>query len=220
MVRDKVAPAMGALVDPYRARVVLELRNPNVEKGLRHLAHWLARSHEDARDLLQSALARVVDPRGAPWDPDGPKDFVCHVGTVMSNMAANRRRRWQANHEVLDPNGAHDDRTADGAPLADDAVGEVQDVAQWARLRDALLGELDRSDAEAAAVFRAILDGVEGHPAIAAHAGIEIERVRHTYDRIKYRARLLLDRQQQDEVEGMRRRREAPARGTMKEAVS
>jgi DNA-directed RNA polymerase specialized sigma24 family protein len=211
---------MGAVDDPYRARVVLELRKPDVEKGLRSLAHWIARSHEDARDLLQSALARVVDPRDAPWDPDGPKNFVAHVGAVMSNMAANGRRSGRARHEALDPDLHHDDRTADGAPLADEALGEVQDAAHWARLRDGLLGELDGDDPEGAAVYRAMLDGAVGHPAIAARAGIEIERVRHAYDRIKYRARLLLDRQQKEDLERMRRKREAPARSTMKEGVT
>jgi DNA-directed RNA polymerase specialized sigma24 family protein len=219
-VRGNVGPAMGAGVDTYRARVVLELRKPNVEKELRSLAHWLVRSREDAKELLQTALMRVVDPRDAPWDPGGPKDFVHHVGSVMSNLAANDRRNWKAKHEVLDPNVADDDRTADGAPPADEAIAEGQDAARWAQMRATLLGELDRSDPEAAAVFRAIRDGIGGHPAIAAHAGIEIERVRHAYDRIKYRARVFLDQQQDDDLGQTRRRREAPVRATMKEDPS
>jgi DNA-directed RNA polymerase specialized sigma24 family protein len=208
---------MGAGVESYRARIVLELRKPNVEKELRGIAHWLVRSPEDAKDLLQTALARVVDPGVAPWDPGGPKDFVHHVGSVMSNLAANGRRRWSVKHEVLDPNAADDDRVADAAPLADEAIAEVEDAARWARMREGLLGELDRSDPEAAAVFRAVRDGASGHPAIAACAGIEIERVRHAYDRIKYRARAFFEQQQGDDLEQMRRRREAPVQATIKE---
>jgi hypothetical protein len=156
---------MGAVGDVYRSRVIAELKKPAVEKGLRCLAFSFTRSPQDAKDLLQAALTRVVDPRDAPWDPAGAKDFVLHVGGILGNLAANRRRSAATKHEVLATDLAHEESAIDGAPLPEQALIEVQDAGRRARLRDALLAELDREDPEGAAVFRAILDDAEGQPA-------------------------------------------------------
>jgi DNA-directed RNA polymerase specialized sigma24 family protein len=210
---------MEVVTDSYRARVVLELRKPGVRKSLRNLSHRFTRTTDDAQELLQSALVHVVNPAGRPWDPGGPKDFVLHVSDVMSGMASNERRRWRTRNEVLDPGITHDDRVADGAPLAEQRIEEREAAVQLSRRTDALLVELDRADPEAAAVLRAILDGAVGHPAIAARAGIETERVRHTYDRIRRRANMLLEEQRRGDL-AMRTRRDVPVRGTMKEDLS
>ncbi len=208
---------MGAVVDPYRARLLLELKNGDAEKQLRSLAHHFTRSTDDARDLVQTALARVLDPLDAPWDPVATKSLVEHLGKVMSNLSANARRSGRARYEVLPPEPLDDDSATDGAPLADVILGDARDRA---RLLDALLAELDGHDPEGAAVLRAIVDGVEGHPAIAARVGIATERVRHAYDRIKYAARPLLARKQKEELKRTGQRRAPPAKRIMKEDPS
>jgi hypothetical protein len=169
---------------------------------------------------LHTALLRVVDSSVAPWDPAGSKSLTIHVADIMSNVAANERRSWKAKHEVVSHALAHDDRAVDGAPIPEDALVEIEGAAHWARVRDELLPVLDREDAEGGAVLRAILKGVEGHAQIAAHAGVETERVRLAYDRIKNRARGLLRREMQNEIERMKRGRATGTQGTTKDQLS
>jgi hypothetical protein len=115
-VPGAIGPTEGGVGRPYRARMVLELGNREVEKGLRKLAHGWVRSPEDARDVLRAAFTPVVDPRSAPWDPARSTDIVSHVGRVMGKPDRQQKQGWSVNHEVLDPSATDEDRADDGAP--------------------------------------------------------------------------------------------------------
>jgi DNA-directed RNA polymerase specialized sigma24 family protein len=39
------------------------------------LARLRTHSPQDAEDLVQTALAKVFNPEGSPWDPDGSVSF-------------------------------------------------------------------------------------------------------------------------------------------------
>ncbi len=153
---------------------------------------------------MQSALARVADPNGSPWDPGGAKTFFAHVGAIMNTLASNDRRSFRARRLVLDGDLGVSDTVAGGGPPADDALAAREALARKARLGTALLAELDANDPRAAAIYRAVVDGVEGHAALAERAGCKIEEVRYAYDRIKYHGRRLLERERQAEEDRMR----------------
>jgi len=174
---------------------------------LRTLAAWLMHSSQDADDLVQSALARVFDPQGSPWDPDGKKTFVLHVGAEMNNLASNERQRIRAQHGAVNSTLARDDNTIDSAPLADEALHEQRRLAHWRKLGGELLTELDKEDPIAAAVYRAMCKGVEGRPEIAAEVGCNEEEVRFAYDRIRYHARPIRERDRLAQLAEMRARR-------------
>jgi len=211
MVRS--APPMAAVDDTLLGRVRTELAKAGVRSRLLSFALWLVRSPHDAEDLLQSALARVVDPQGSPWDSNGGKTFSRHVGAVMINLASNERHGGRARFEVVDSNIARDDDTIDGAPLADQALHEHREVARMRRMGDELLVELDKNDALAAGVFRAMCGGLEGASEIAANVGCKPDEVRYAYDRIKYHAQRVLDRHRVAEQRRMSELRQAGRRG-------
>lgn len=207
---------MGDADDSPRERARAELLKDRVMARLRTLAAWAMHSSQDAEDLLQSALARVFDPQGSPWDPNGKKTFVLHVGAVMNNLASNERQSFHARHVVVDSTLARDDNAIDGAPLADEALHEQRKLAHRRKLGSELLAELDKTDPTAAAVYRAICKGAEGHAEIAAEVGCKEEEVRLAYDRIKYHARQILERDRRAQLEEMGERRQKSMKASSK----
>jgi DNA-directed RNA polymerase specialized sigma24 family protein len=183
---------------------------------LRTLGAWLMHSSQDAEDLVQSALARVFDPQGSPWDPHGKKTFVLHVGAEMNNLASNERQSFYAQHVEVDSTLARDERTVDGAPLADEALHKQRRLAHWRELGSELLADLDKTDPTGAAVYRAICKGAEGHAEIAAEAGCKEEEVRFAYDRIRYHARPIVERDRRAQLAQMRERRQRSKSGSSK----
>jgi DNA-directed RNA polymerase specialized sigma24 family protein len=184
-----------------RERARAEVQNEGVRFKLFRIALGRTRSLAESEDLVQSALERVLDPEATPWNPDGPVSFVAHVGSVINSLAANAARSFRARRLVVDADraGAGDEDAADGAPLADAAIAEHEERVRLARLGGELRMLLEARDPEAARVYAAILEGVEGHAAIAEHAQCTPKAVRNAYDRIAYHAERILDRE--DEAE-------------------
>src|SRR5579884_2473028 len=98
-----------------KRRAIAELEKTGVRLKLLKFARWRTGSDADAADLLQSALAKVFDPNDSPWDPTKGASFFLHVGSIVNGLAANARRSWQAQHEVLEAGLARDHDTVDGA---------------------------------------------------------------------------------------------------------
>jgi DNA-directed RNA polymerase specialized sigma24 family protein len=188
-----------------------ELVKDGVAKRLLGLAAWLTRNPADAEDLLQSALAVAADANGWPWDPDGDKPFTMHIGAIMINRASNDRRRSSIGRVVLDPDVATGERVAGDGHSPDQDVDDLRQLAWVRRIKSTLAASLDANDHEAAAVYRAILEGVEGHAAIAAHTGCPPEAVRLAYDRITYQGRRIVKLEEEKDLLEMRQRRESAA---------
>jgi DNA-directed RNA polymerase specialized sigma24 family protein len=55
-------------------------------------AYSLTRNEEDANDLGQQAMARVIDPDDSPWDPDKQPNLLLYMGSLMNGIMSNRRR--------------------------------------------------------------------------------------------------------------------------------
>jgi DNA-directed RNA polymerase specialized sigma24 family protein len=194
------------------------LRKDRNEERLRQFAAWRTKSLEDAEDLLQTALARVFGPEGPRWDPQGPKSFFLHVGAVVVNLWSNERRSGRVKHEVVSTKLAADAKNVDGAPLPDQALDGRRAEERFRRLHDELLAELDASDPEAAALYRAIFAGEHDHGKLAAELRCSEEAIRAAYGRVKYRAGRLLARDQKTQLAELRARRAQS--GTAKAAGS
>jgi DNA-directed RNA polymerase specialized sigma24 family protein len=195
---------------PPRAAEHAELQKEGVRAKLIKLAFWRTRSLPESEDLVQAALARVFDPEGQPWDRTGPTSFFAHVGSIVNGLALNARRSFHARREVVESSLARNDETVDGAPLADAALAEHEDRVRLQRRGRDLLALLEEDDPVAARVYRAGAEGAEGHAEQAKRAECEIEQVRYAYDRIKYHAQQILEREQRAELQ---RPRELPRAG-------
>jgi DNA-directed RNA polymerase specialized sigma24 family protein len=206
MVRSTLAMAEGDGGPRERARAAVQ--SEGVRFKLFRIAMWRTRSPAESEDLVQSALVRVLDPEASPWNPDGAISFVAHVGSVINSLAANAARSFHSHRVVIDADRAGDEGAADGAPLADEAISEHEERARLARLGGELRALLEARDPEAARVYTAILEGIEGHAAIAAHAQCTPRAVRYAYDRIAYHAERIRDRD--DEAERARAKDRRP----------
>jgi DNA-directed RNA polymerase specialized sigma24 family protein len=193
------------MIDQAEARELL--RKDRNEERLLQFAAWRTKSPQEAEDLLQAALERVFGPAGPRWDPQGPKSFFLHVGAVVVSLWSNDRRGGRARHEVVDGSIARDEARVDGAPLPDQALDERRTQQHFQRLQDELLAELDASDREAAALFRAILDGKHDRGELAALLRCTEEAVHAAHGRVRYRAGCLLERDQKRQIEKLRARR-------------
>jgi DNA-directed RNA polymerase specialized sigma24 family protein len=202
-----------------RERTLVELHKEGMRVRLARLARLRTRSPQDAEDLVQTALAKVFDPKGSPWDPDGSVSFFMHVGSVINGLAANAQRSWRAQHEVVDSNLARDDKAVDPAPLADQALEEHQELVVLRRLGNELLAELDRVDETAANVFRAAFEGIEGAAGLAAKARCRPDEVHGADRRIKYLARRILERDRGAEVRPLPELRHAGQKAHGRESI-
>jgi DNA-directed RNA polymerase specialized sigma24 family protein len=193
---------------PSLDRARKELEKAGVRTRLVQFASWQTASVQDAEDLVHSALARVFDPQGSPWDPDGSKSFLMHVGSVMNGLSANEGRSWRAKHEVVDSNLARDERSTDGAPLADELLGSHQELAELRRLGERLLAELEEKDPDAVKVLRLGIAGIESAHELADKILRTVEFVYDANDRIRYHAARILEEERAAEAQRMRERRE------------
>src|SRR5579884_1714031 len=184
-------------------RAIAELKKPGVAFKLLKFARWRTESDADAKDLLQSALAKVFDPKDSPWDPDGTASFFMHVGSIVNGLAANARRSWHARHEVPDPSLANDG-AVDGAPTADHLLDEQRGMAWRRRMGALLIAALEKDDPEAAKVLRvAVEQGFDSHEELAGKAGCTPGQLHDALRRIKYHAARLLEQERKAELQRM-----------------
>lgn len=206
--------AMGEGKGSRRERLAAELRKDDTSKRLTCLALWLTHEPAAAKDLCQSALLAAYDPNASPWDPDGQTTLLRHVGNLMVGMAYNDRRRFFARRVTLDGEITIDGQVAGDAPPADEQLDAVRLVERARAVQAATLAALEKDDRCAAGVYRAILDGVQGHVAIAARTGCTPEEVPHAYKRITYHGRRIAQEEEQRVLQEMRQRRTSHAART------
>jgi DNA-directed RNA polymerase specialized sigma24 family protein len=179
---------------PYD-RACEELSKREVQGKLLKWATQLTKSVAEAQDLVQAALTQVFDPKGRPWDPNGPVSFFMHVGSVMNGIARNEVRRHSRKNEIPRDLHAPENEPPDSRPLPDELLAARRDQEQLARLGNALAAALAADDPVAASVYEAMMEGVEGHAEQAARAGCAVGQVRLAYDRMKYQWRRLWERE-------------------------
>jgi DNA-directed RNA polymerase specialized sigma24 family protein len=188
----RVAPTVPDPQPPSFDGIRKELEKASVRARLKWLATRYTATDADAEDLVQQALARVVDPQGSPWDPDGTTTFVNHVGSVINGLASNEWRSARVRHEILDGHLAHDGQTADDAPAVDAILEEREEQETLRRRGVKLLACLGDTDPVATDVLAAAREGFETPAEQAARLGRKVEDVYEAYRRLKYHAAQIL----------------------------
>jgi DNA-directed RNA polymerase specialized sigma24 family protein len=183
-VTDPLTPSL------MRARE--ELEKSGTRAKLVKFAAWRAHHGQDADDLLQEALAKVFDPDDSPWDPDGGKSFVLHVGSVINRLASHEWTSARVQHEVVDSSLASDKTAVDPSPLADVTLAQRRESGELRRLGELLLAELGDDDTVATKVLLAAREGCETPAELAEAIGHRVEEVYDTIRRLKYQGRQLL----------------------------
>jgi len=198
--------------------VQAELENRNLRIKMIKLAMWHTRSLPAAEDLVQSALARAVDPNGRPWDPKGSVSLFSHVGSIINGLGTNASRSFHVRREVVEsalPRNAEAGEAAetpDTAPLADEALAEHEHRRVLRRVGDALYAALDAADPLAAAVLRAYASGLDRFDAIARAVPCEVDKVDPALKRIRYLGKQICERELEADRLRMAQQRDASAR--------
>jgi DNA-directed RNA polymerase specialized sigma24 family protein len=199
-VTDPLTPSL------ERAREVLE--KPETRRKLVTFASWRTHNGPDADDLLQEALAKVFDPDDSPWDPDGSKSFVLHVGSIINRLASHEWTSARVQHEVVDSRLASDKTTVDPSPLADAALAQHQESAELHRLGELLLAELGDGDTVATKVLLAAREGYETPAELAEKIERPVEEVYDAIRRLKYHGHQVLLRERAAEASRLSERRD------------
>ena len=173
---------------PSLKRAREELEKSGTRAKLVKFAAWRAHHGPEADDLLQEALAKVFDPDDSPWDPDGGKSFVLHVGSVINRLASHEWTSARAQHEVVDSRLASGKTAVDTSPLADATLAQRRESGEL------LLAELGDGDTVATKVLLAAREGCETPAELAEAIGHRVEEVYDTIRRLKYQGRQLLAR--------------------------
>jgi DNA-directed RNA polymerase specialized sigma24 family protein len=203
-VTDPLAPSL--------QRAHEELEKSDTRAKLVKFAAWRAHHGPDADDLLQEALAKVFDPDDSPWDPDGGKSFVLHVGSVINRLASHEWTSARVQHEVVDSRIASDEATVDPLPLADATLAQHQESAEMHRLGELLLAELGDGDTVATKVLLAAREGCETPAELAEKTGHRVEEVYDAIRRLKYHGRQVLLRERAAEARRLSERRDKASR--------
>jgi len=191
---------------PYREMIGALLAQEAVRLRLEAFASARARSLVDPMDLVDAAIAKVIDPHGSPWDPSAGKSFVDHVGSVINGLVINERRRARGRYEVVDSSLADGDSAVDPDPLPDEAVAAREWHARLEIIRQRLQAELEQRDAIAAGVYRQVVAGLETATEQAAATGCTVAEVYEAHRRIKARGMQILAVLMKEEARGMRER--------------
>ena len=177
---------------PSSELVMAELGKPNVSAKLHKIAMWSTKSEADAKDLVEDALMRVLDPEDRPWSPT-ECTFLTHMGRVMRYVWDQQRQRASATRELLDEGLAHDDNTRSREPRTDDHLERHRSLAVFQRLGTQLRSDLS-DDPLAAEIFDiGAGDGPLEPDEVAKVLPYPPEEIKNAIKRIKYRARKLLD---------------------------
>jgi DNA-directed RNA polymerase specialized sigma24 family protein len=177
---------------PWSKRALEEFERPGVRLQAIQYAMRKTRSKADADDLVQEALSRVFDSDASPWDPDGGKTFLAHLGSVMNGLHINRVRSAQHRREVVGSALVDEVAPAAGALPADEALERHETFARLSSLVGALRDRL-KGDVLALEVLDLAYAGYEHPAAQAEQLGCPVATVREANRRLKYQAARLLE---------------------------
>jgi DNA-directed RNA polymerase specialized sigma24 family protein len=189
-------------------RAVDELNKPGMREKLVKFASWrMGDDRRDAEDLVQDALAKVLDPQDSPWDPRRV-GFLTHVGSIMNGLASNEHHSARVRHQVLD-GGEVLDIAPTAVPPPDEALGMRRAVERLRRLGTLLRMRLEtKKDTVAVHVLDSASEGLEEPGEVAGKIGCQVEEVYEAHRRLKYHATQLLADEEEAEKRAMKEKRE------------
>jgi DNA-directed RNA polymerase specialized sigma24 family protein len=193
---------------PSSQRAIDELNKPGMRLSLVAFASRRMRDRKgDAEDLVQEALAKVLDPQDSPWDPHR-NGFLMHVGSIINGLASNELRSARVRHQVLD-GGEMLDIVPTAAPLPDEALSMHRTIARLRRLGALLRMFLEtKKDTVAVRVLDCANEDLEEPEAVAAKIGCKVEEVHDAHRRLKYHAKQVLADDEEAERRAMKEKRE------------
>jgi hypothetical protein len=182
---------MADLASPLALRVAAELRKEGVMRDLRDIAMRLCGSHDaDAKDLLATALARVIDPDGAPWSPE-THGFLAHMWATMRRVRYRERRRVRKGSEIFD-GGIAEEQAASDDPRVDDQVDRMRSLAVLRMLGERVLARLGE-DTLARQLYETAMKEDLDPAEEAARFQRSVPEIRAARERIRYHSRIVLD---------------------------
>jgi DNA-directed RNA polymerase specialized sigma24 family protein len=191
---------------PSSQLAIAELKKPGVSERLHKIAMWSTKSETDAKDLVQEAICRVLDPEDSPW-PASKRTFLTHMGFVMRYVWDRQRQKASAQREVLDDGLALDEGTPSHEARADDELERHRSLAVLRQLGERLLGQLGDDT-----LAKDILEhgAKEGHEPAELQQALrrDIGEIYTALKKIKYHARKILEEWNATEERRMTKLRE------------
>jgi DNA-directed RNA polymerase specialized sigma24 family protein len=163
-------------------------RDERLRKKVFVHAYSLTRNLEDAKDLAQTGIAKVIDPEDSPWDPDKQPNLLLHVGSVMNGLARNTNR-GHARHPTVAYEPARDPRP-DGAPTPEEQFAHAEDLARLQGWLDKLLVRL-AGDSIALGKIDLMRDGIDDAAEQAKRLRCSVEDIYRANERIAYHASIV-----------------------------
>jgi hypothetical protein len=200
------------------SKLVLEkLKEPLVLERLRLIARRRARASLSADDLLDTAIARALDPDDSPWDPSrGP--FETHMSYVMRQSLDRIFRQASAKREVPG-GGSYDLPEVDSLePPPDEELQRRETLAFWRSTMNQVKARLGDKHWLARQVVDLAARGIEEPAAQAKMLGCPVGDIYQARDTLKYHAKAVLEERERAERARMERLR-AATRGKT-EAIS
>ena len=193
---------------PSASLVAIQLSKPDMGYRLRRIAMWSTRAEADAEDLVNESLARVIDPKGSPWDP-AKRTFLTHMAFVMKYVWGHDRRKARHRREIVDDDDPLALNRPSDEPRADDELERARSLFVLQQLGKRLRAE-QAEDPLAAQVFDVGVEhGVHEPEELAQFLPNKVDEIKAALKRIKYRARQILDEWNASEERRMKELREA-----------
>jgi DNA-directed RNA polymerase specialized sigma24 family protein len=199
-----VRRVMGGWANHERVRA--ELASKGARITLMRLAMRYVSNDTDAEDLVHQAIAKVLDPEGAPWVPE-EKTFVRHVGSILNRIGANATQSARTRREVLAEVDDDDWDRRGSSPTLESALDGARASQTLREKGQRLLDLLDPRDEVGLRVFHAVRAGCESVDEQATWIGCTVEAVLAAHKRLKYRAQSVRDEWHAAEEQRMKQRR-------------
>jgi DNA-directed RNA polymerase specialized sigma24 family protein len=191
---------------PSSKRAMEAMRDPQVRRRLHGFARWCTGVDANAKDLVEDALLRVLDPEDAPWPSDGTP-FVVHMLGVMRQQWDRQMRKLQARLEIVDTGLARDERVPSDEPGPDAEVERRRGIAVWQSLLEQVLAEIGDKHPRARALCELGARGIDDLGDQARELGCDVEEVWLLRRTLRYHGRLAMEAWEDAErrrMEGLR----------------
>jgi DNA-directed RNA polymerase specialized sigma24 family protein len=196
---------------PIATLIAAELKKPHVRMRLHQMAMWSTRSENDADDLVEDALVRVLDPEDLPWDPR-VRSFLTHMLFAIPPTWYRRMRKLRAKLEVIDDGLARNEDTVSDAPSAHDDLHRRRMFEHQRSLGQRLLPRLPEGSLEYEIFHRCSQEDLtQGE--LAAQLGRTVDEIKAAQKRLRYLGQQILAEWEQAEERRMKALRERAKKG-------
>ena len=152
---------------------------------------------QDAEDMVLEGMRRVIEGK-CPWDPAGKRTLVMHIVSVGSGEQRNERRKAlrRAKPEFVE---ALAQATGNARWTPEDEVSEREGQEHTARMFGELVA-LSSGDPDALAVLECARSGIDEAAEQVTECGLSIDAIRNARKRVKRRAEMLFETEDDDEA--------------------